>query len=139
MDVEGITYEPKGKITSRGKVVNTESNHALHELSKIMSLCNLSNIHKSANGVWERVGESTEAALKVLVEKLGIANMSCPGSDTPCCDSWTRTVSVTQHHSHCSAHKTRECPGLKICATYRPKYIGFVDMCRQESKTYCMA
>lgn len=46
MDVEGITYEPKGNILHKGMVVDASQNEVLAELSKVMSMCNLSSIHK---------------------------------------------------------------------------------------------
>ncbi|KAJ1494736.1 sarco/endoplasmic reticulum calcium transporting ATPase [Baffinella frigidus] len=72
LDVEGITYEPKGDV---------------------MSMCNLSNIALSDKGVWDRIGESTEAALKVLVEKLGRVGGRASGSKTPCNDLWLAELS----------------------------------------------
>lgn len=65
-DVEGHTYAPVGKITGKPlgqyKTVTT--------LAKIASLCNESAIEYN-EGKYLRVGEPTEAALKVLVEKIG--------------------------------------------------------------------
>ncbi|KAJ0396361.1 hypothetical protein ATCC90586_002260 [Pythium insidiosum] len=65
-DVEGHTYAPMGKILgasmSQYKTVST--------LARICSLCNESSI-EYREGKYCRVGEPTEAALKVLVEKIG--------------------------------------------------------------------
>jgi len=72
LDVEGITYEPRGDMRMRGKRIDPQEHAVLTELAKVMSLCNLSSIDKNKNGQWERVGESTEAALKVAVEKIGV-------------------------------------------------------------------
>eukprot|EP00961_Rhodomonas_salina_P290688 3928018-Rhodomonas_salina.1 len=100
LDVEGISYEPKGRILRHGQEVlaslcsyarptqrpRTDACSPTHcwvlrygvlyqvkgsdfgsllELSKVSSLCNLSGLNKNEHGVWERIGESTEAALKV--------------------------------------------------------------------------
>jgi magnesium-transporting ATPase (P-type) len=43
--------------------------------------------HTHIAGVWERIGESTEAALKVLAEKIGAAGQGSEG-DTPANDYW---------------------------------------------------
>ena len=51
------------------------------------SLCNQAGITKNDAGVWERIGESTEAALKVLAEKIGAAGQGSEG-DTPANDHW---------------------------------------------------
>jgi Ca2+-transporting ATPase len=65
-DVEGHTYAPIGKIEGApiGKF------KAVSSLAKICSLCNESSIEYK-EGKYVRVGEPTEAALKVLVEKIG--------------------------------------------------------------------
>ena len=79
LDVEGITYEPKGDIVLGGRKIDALQYPVLSELAKVMSLCNLSNITLGKNGVWERVGESTEAALKVAVEKIGVEGARSKG------------------------------------------------------------
>jgi len=89
MDVEGISYEPKGRVLHNGKQVTTQDCQTLNELSKVSALCNESGICKKDNGIWERVGESTEAALKVLCEKIGLSGKAPEGeSDTPVNDAW---------------------------------------------------
>ena len=63
----------------------------LSYLSKIMSLCNQSNISCNSAGHWDKIGESTEASLKVLVEKLADPSMlGSSGSHTPGNDMWTK-------------------------------------------------
>jgi P-type Ca2+ transporter type 2A len=87
MDVDGITYEPVGEVKSKGKKVTAADHASLNELCKVASLCNQSGLFKNAQGVWERLGESTEAALKVLAEKLGAVGAGKDG-DTPVHDYW---------------------------------------------------
>ncbi|TMW59623.1 hypothetical protein Poli38472_004692 [Pythium oligandrum] len=65
-DVEGHTYAPIGKITG----ANLSQFSTVSTLAKICSLCNESAI-EYRDGKYYRVGEPTEAALKVLVEKIG--------------------------------------------------------------------
>ena len=71
-----------------------------HTHTQVASLCNLSGLSKNKEGVWERVGESTESALKVLCEKIG-AGPEAPAtgggegaaaaqSDTPVNDAWAK-------------------------------------------------
>lgn len=70
--VEGSTYAPTGAIADF-------SNQDMHSetfklLSSIATMCNDADI-VFKNGDFERMGEPTEAALKVLVEKLGAAEV----------------------------------------------------------------
>ena len=69
--VSGITYAPTGEVTP---AVNfSKSATQLSMVSSIASLCNASSIeYDSKNGKYVRVGEPTEASLKVLVEKIGL-------------------------------------------------------------------
>jgi Ca2+-transporting ATPase len=69
--VAGITYAPIGEITPP---LNFEKgNVQLSMLSQIASLCNASSIeYDTKSKKYVRVGEPTEASLKVLVEKIGL-------------------------------------------------------------------
>ncbi|KAK1744821.1 calcium-transporting ATPase [Skeletonema marinoi] len=69
--VSGITYAPTGEITP---AVNfSKSATQLGMASTIASLCNASSIeYDSKQNKYIRVGEPTEASLKVLVEKIGL-------------------------------------------------------------------
>jgi Ca2+-transporting ATPase len=76
--VTGLSYDPNGEVKG---VDNTSSDlpEGLVELAKVCSLCNEAKIayngEERAGGGgpvgYERFGEPTEAALKILVEKLG--------------------------------------------------------------------
>lgn len=70
-DVEGHTYAPIGKIEG----ANLSQFKTISSLAKICALCNESTIEYK-DGKYVRVGEPTEAALKVLVEKIGIPDDS---------------------------------------------------------------
>nr|GMD24060.1 calcium-transporting ATPase 4, endoplasmic reticulum-type-like [Ipomoea batatas] len=92
-NVEGTTYDPfDGKIQdwSLGKM---DSN--LQMIAKIAAICNDSNIEKSGEH-FVTTGMPTEAALKVLVEKMGLPDGLDTGSsktesDAPCCSStWNK-------------------------------------------------
>ncbi|KAK0483482.1 Ca-transporting ATPase [Armillaria novae-zelandiae] len=72
--VEGTTFSPYGSVTSvDGKEDPTQlSSDALQRLAQISSICNDSKIvYHSDKDAYANVGEPTEAALKVLVEKIG--------------------------------------------------------------------
>ncbi|KAJ7063132.1 Ca-transporting ATPase [Mycena amicta] len=72
--VEGTTFSPCGSVTSAdGKEASAElESDAIQRLAEISSICNDAKIvYNSDKGVYTNVGEPTEAALKVLVEKLG--------------------------------------------------------------------
>jgi len=79
-DITGSTYEPKGEITSNGKKIVPSDDESLHELATICSLCNDASIdYNEAKHVYERVGEATEVALIVLVEKLNVTGTDLSG------------------------------------------------------------
>eukprot|EP00753_Platysulcus_tardus_P012824 PLAT3553.11.p2 GENE.PLAT3553.11~~PLAT3553.11.p2 ORF type:complete len:1038 (-),score=643.01 PLAT3553.11:172-3285(-) len=70
-DVSGSTYHPgAGEIVSWDGVAHSES---LLAVSRVCALCNDAKI-EWRDGKAVRVGEPTEAALKVLVEKMGVAD-----------------------------------------------------------------
>lgn len=73
-EVEGVSYEPKGSI--KGLSSASVTGGGFEALAQCATLCNDAEIGY-ADGQYTRVGEPTEAALKVLVEKLGL------GPDTP--------------------------------------------------------
>ncbi|KAG2157422.1 hypothetical protein DEU56DRAFT_19365 [Suillus clintonianus] len=73
--VEGTTYSPHGSITStNGKTVNLQTD-PLRRLAEISAICNDAKIvYHSDKDSYSNVGEPTEAALKVLVEKIGCSD-----------------------------------------------------------------
>ncbi|KAI0340585.1 calcium-transporting ATPase [Trametopsis cervina] len=73
--VEGTTFSPAGSVTpTNGKGASTES---LLRLAEISSICNDSKIvYHTDKRTYSNVGEPTEAALRVLAEKL-----PCPDAD----------------------------------------------------------
>mmetsp|Transcript_17301 Transcript_17301/g.36124 ORF Transcript_17301/g.36124 Transcript_17301/m.36124 type:complete len:1046 (+) Transcript_17301:289-3426(+) len=71
--VSGITYAPIGDISPPVDFVASEAQ--LSMAASVASLCNASSIEYDAkNHKYVRVGEPTEASLKVLVEKIGLPN-----------------------------------------------------------------
>nr|ACX35339.1 calcium-transporting ATPase variant 2 [Lumbricus rubellus] len=70
-EITGSTYAPEGEVFKDGKVVKTGDYDGLVELATICSLCNDSSVDfNEAKGVYEKVGEATETALTILVEKM---------------------------------------------------------------------
>jgi Ca2+-transporting ATPase len=66
--VEGISYEPLGEITDFD--VAFMHGKGLQDFATICALCNEAQLEYK-DGEFDRIGEPTEAALKVLVEKMG--------------------------------------------------------------------
>lgn len=73
-DVDGHTYAPVGEIS--GLKRDWSNNKALQIFSKIGAICNESRLDVDADGRTVRTGEPTEAALRVLVEKIGCPDES---------------------------------------------------------------
>ncbi|KAL6590522.1 Ca-transporting ATPase [Neocallimastix californiae] len=72
--IGGSTYRPRGDVKKNGSKQENpiKYNTALKELSVIASLCNEAKIvYNADHDSFTNVGEPTEAALTVLVEKLG--------------------------------------------------------------------
>jgi Ca2+ transporting ATPase len=71
--ITGSTYEPVGQVVERGTPVNCSNYEALTELATICSLCNDSSVdYNEHKRIYEKVGEATETALTVLVEKMNV-------------------------------------------------------------------
>jgi len=72
-EISGSTYEPRGDVTLNGRKVDCSAYTSLTELAMICAMCNDSavdyNVSKEA---YEKIGEATETALVVLVEKMNV-------------------------------------------------------------------
>lgn len=74
LDVEGTTFAPQGEIRSNGKVVKnlTETSSTVQQMAEVGALCNNAHLaYDAKTGTYSNIGEATEGALRVLVEKLG--------------------------------------------------------------------
>lgn len=73
--VEGSSFAPEGQITTlEGKPVGNinTSVSPVQALAEVCAICNDSSVaYDSQSGKYQAIGQPTEAALKVLVEKLG--------------------------------------------------------------------
>jgi Ca2+ transporting ATPase len=74
IDVEGTSFAPEGLIHFKGKALEhpAASMSTLTQLTEVAALCNESRLSLDAkNGAYSIIGEPTEGALRVLVEKIG--------------------------------------------------------------------
>ncbi|GAA5830237.1 hypothetical protein JCM3766R1_002835 [Sporobolomyces carnicolor] len=99
--VEGTTYAPVGSVlSSTGAKLDSRELHSIPTISRlaqISSLCNDAKIaYSSDNDAYACVGEPTEAALKVLVEKLGHPAVE-PRSLSSLAPS-SRVSAINDHH-----------------------------------------
>jgi Ca2+ transporting ATPase len=74
LGVEGTTFAPTGDITSNGKVITDAAGKSstVFQMMEVAALCNDAQLAlDSKSGQYSNVGEPTEGALRVLVEKIG--------------------------------------------------------------------
>ena len=74
IDVQGTTFSPEGGILYGGKYMNdlAASSSIVLKMTEVAALCNKSRLSfDSKTGTYSNVGEPTEGALRVLVEKIG--------------------------------------------------------------------
>lgn len=77
LEASGATYEPVGDIMVDGKKVDSQDyGSCLKELMNICMLCNDSGLaYNEERRLFEKIGEPTEVALKVLAEKLNLSQL----------------------------------------------------------------
>jgi Ca2+ transporting ATPase len=74
LDVEGTTFDPRGAVKSKGKVLIdlTQKSATVLQMAEVAALCNDARLaYDSKSGTYSNVGEPTEGALRVLAEKIG--------------------------------------------------------------------
>jgi Ca2+ transporting ATPase len=74
LDVEGTTFDPRGAVKSKGKVLVdlTQKSATVLQMAEAAALCNDARLaYDPKSGTYSNVGEPTEGALRVLVEKIG--------------------------------------------------------------------
>ncbi|KVH89019.1 Calcium-transporting P-type ATPase, subfamily IIA, SERCA-type [Cynara cardunculus var. scolymus] len=84
--VEGTTYDPKDGCIVDWKCFNMDAN--LQSVAEICAVCNDAGIY-SDGWVLRVTGLPTEAALKVLVEKMGVPDAKAKNK-IRCCEWWTK-------------------------------------------------
>ncbi|RDW77081.1 calcium-transporting ATPase-2 [Coleophoma cylindrospora] len=79
LDVEGTTFAPHGSISSNGKTVSdvAAKSQTVFQMAEVAALCNDAQLDYDAKtGTFSNVGEPTEGALRVLVEKIGTKDVA---------------------------------------------------------------
>lgn len=74
IDVEGTTFSPEGRLKQKGKVLENLafSSSTVRQMAEVLALCNEATLSYDAKtGSYSCIGEPTEGALRVLVEKIG--------------------------------------------------------------------
>ncbi|RAH72683.1 calcium-transporting ATPase [Aspergillus aculeatinus CBS 121060] len=74
IDVEGTTFAPEGKISLQGKELQNVAvtSSTIRQMTEVMARCNSATLaHDAKTGAFSCIGEPTEGALRVLVEKIG--------------------------------------------------------------------
>lgn len=71
--VSGTTFSPEGQLYVNHEVVKkpNQPGSAMQALAEACAVCNDAKITVDSNGRYRALGQATEAALKVLVEKIG--------------------------------------------------------------------
>ncbi|GJP59063.1 hypothetical protein CLOP_g7142 [Closterium sp. NIES-67] len=106
LDVSGTTYAPEGTITLGRSVVERPADMpSVQHVAMCASMCNDSTLQYNATtDTYDRIGEATEVALRVLTEKIGL-----PGySDMPTSLgllSKAERASFCNNHWHDTFHK----------------------------------
>ena len=81
LDVEGTTFEPKGAIKFQGQPVSdlAQESATVRQMTEVAALCNEARLdYHPHSATYTNIGESTEGALRVMVEKIG----PCAPSDS---------------------------------------------------------
>ncbi|KAF7156860.1 hypothetical protein CNMCM5623_000705 [Aspergillus felis] len=79
VDVEGTTFAPEGNLSRKGKVLQNlaVTSSTVRQMAEVMALCNGATLaHDPKSGTFSCIGEPTEGALRVLVEKIGTDDMA---------------------------------------------------------------
>lgn len=79
IDVEGTTFAPEGNLKRNGKVLEDVAVHSstVRQMAEVLALCNEAVLSYDAkSGIFSNIGEPTEGALRVLVEKIGTDDLA---------------------------------------------------------------
>lgn len=88
IQIEGTTFAPVGDLLYKGKRLENgaATSKTLQQIAEVCALCNDSRLaYDKKTKTYSSIGEPTEGALRVLVEKIGCANTSAyeSRSDAP--------------------------------------------------------
>jgi P-type Ca2+ transporter type 2A len=79
LDVAGTSFAPEGLITKNGKIVENPAaeSKTVYQMTEVAAVCNGAELsYDSTHRTFSNVGEPTEGALRVLVEKIGTPDAS---------------------------------------------------------------
>lgn len=79
LDVEGTSFAPVGVVRKDGKIVENpaSTSSTIAQMTEVAALCNDATLsYDSTHRTFNNVGEPTEGALRVLVEKIGTTDPS---------------------------------------------------------------
>ncbi|KAI9263497.1 SERCA-type calcium-translocating P-type ATPase [Helicostylum pulchrum] len=101
--IDGTSYEPIGSVkTSTGLPVTPVKDSVLHDVAMVCSLCNDARIaYDEATDSYACIGEPTEAALQVLVEKFGTVDAGF--------NSQLQSLSKVQRSTACNDYYGNQC------------------------------
>ena len=144
---EGVSFCPVGRVTRDGHLYKhiQQGDVAMSWISRVCAECNESQL-ECKDGQWTMVGQPTEAALKVMVEKLG-----CPNKDLsaflPCAErlepelfgnfmtaNWTKLHTLDFTHERRLMSVVLENDGVKYVLTK-----GAPEVVMDRSSRACMA
>lgn len=103
LTVDGTSYAPIGDVkSSRGQAVTPTKDSVLHDVAMICSLCNDARIvYDESTDSYGNIGEPTEAALQVLVEKFGTTDAGF--------NSQLKTLSKSDRSTACNDYYGNQC------------------------------
>ena len=110
IDIHGTTFSPEGGVLSGGKYMNdlAASSSTVLKMTEVAALCNGSQLSfDPKNHTYSNVGEPTEGALRVLVEKIG--------TPEPAINQTARELPVHERLQHTSKYFEEKNP---LLATY---------------------
>ncbi|CAH1801315.1 unnamed protein product [Owenia fusiformis] len=143
-EITGTTYAPEGEVFKGGRSVKSGEYEGLVELATICAQCNDSSVdYNDAKGAYEKVGEATETALTVLVEKMNVYNTEKAGLNKKemgtCCNNvinnmWKKEFTLEfsrdrkSMSSYCVPNKpTRTAGSAKMFCKGAPE--GVIERC----------
>lgn len=100
LDVQGTSFEPNGSISASGMVLSNPAatSSTIASMTEIAALCNDAQLSYDAKTqTYSNVGEPTEGALRVLVEKIGTRDES-NNQKRLTVDPDTKTHHVSKHY-----------------------------------------
>ena len=110
LDVEGTSFSPEGSVSFNGQTIESTavSSSTVAQMAEVAALCNEAQLsYDSKTGLYNNVGEPTEGALRVLVEKIGTRDAKV--------NSNKRSLSPEEKVNYASQHYERNAP---VLATY---------------------